>query len=190
MPLLLSSSDWLENKRMMSLAFVFWMFVVLFGIIGAMRGWVKELLVAFSVLLCLALNLLLRKYVPPISSLDEGDIGLFWVRTLILTLLVFFGYQTIHIPGLTSKMAREKLQDTLLGAVFGMLNGYLVVGTIWHYIHQAGYPFTYIQPPDPTSPMGKAAIDLLPYLPPLLLGEPGIYFAVIIAFIFVLVVFL
>ncbi|MEJ5225105.1 MAG: CvpA family protein [Anaerolineales bacterium] len=175
---------------MMSLAFVFWMFVVLFGIIGAMRGWVKELLVSFSVLLCLALNLLLRKYVPPITTLGENEIGLFWIRTLILLLLVFFGYQTINIPGLTGKAAREKLQDTLLGGVFGAINGYLVVGTLWHYINQAGYPFTYIQPPNPADPMGQAALELLPYMPPLLLGEPGIYFAVIIAFIFVLVVFL
>ncbi len=175
---------------MMSLAFVFWMFVVLFGVIGAMRGWVKELLVAFSVLLCLALNLLLRKHVPPVQTLPEDEIGLFWIRTLILLMLVFFGYQTVHIPGITSKLAREKLQDTLLGAVFGAFNGYLVIGTVWHYMHQANYPFQYITAPVSGDPMGQMAVDLLPFLPPLVLGEPGIYFAVILAFIFVLVVFI
>jgi len=175
---------------MMSLTFAFWMFVVLFGIIGAMRGWVKELLVAFSVLLCLALNTLLMKYVPVISAIQPGDQGLFWIRTLILGLLVFFGYQTVHIPGLTGKAAREKLQDTLLGAVLGAFNGYMVVGTLWYYLHEAGYPFSYITPPDNVSDMGIAAMNLIQYLPPRILGEPGIYFAVILSFIFVLVVFI
>ena len=34
---------------MMSLAIVFWMYVILFAIIGGMRGWAKEILVSFSV---------------------------------------------------------------------------------------------------------------------------------------------
>ncbi len=39
---------------MMSIVYLFWMFVILFGIVGLMRGWAKELLVAFSVILALA----------------------------------------------------------------------------------------------------------------------------------------
>jgi hypothetical protein len=42
---------------MMSIIYVFWMYVVLFAIIGWMRGWAKELLVSFSVILSLALNM-------------------------------------------------------------------------------------------------------------------------------------
>jgi hypothetical protein len=38
--------------------------------------------------------------------------------------------------------------------------------------------------------MGDAALHLIPLLAPRLLGEPAIYFAVILAFIFVLVVFI
>ena len=34
---------------MISIIYVFWMYVILFGVIGAMRGWAKEMLVAFSV---------------------------------------------------------------------------------------------------------------------------------------------
>lgn len=36
---------------MISILSVFWMFVILFGLIGAMRGWAKELLVIFSIVL-------------------------------------------------------------------------------------------------------------------------------------------
>ena len=35
---------------MMSIVYLFWMFVILFAIVGWMRGWAKELLVAFSVI--------------------------------------------------------------------------------------------------------------------------------------------
>ena len=41
---------------MMSIVILFWMFVILFAIVGWMRGWAKELLVSFSVILALALN--------------------------------------------------------------------------------------------------------------------------------------
>ena len=43
---------------MMSIVYLFWMYVILFGVIGSMRGWAKELLVAFSVVTALAANFL------------------------------------------------------------------------------------------------------------------------------------
>ncbi len=175
---------------MISLTFAFWMLVVLFGIIGAMRGWAKELLVAFSVILALAFNRLLERYIPLVNTLPQDGTALFWIRTIIVVVLVFFGYQTVVLPRFASKAAREKLQDSLLGFVLGSLNGYLVVGTIWFYLHQANYPFNYITPPQQGTAMGAAALSLLPWLAPHLLGEPTIYFAVILAFIFVLVVFI
>lgn len=177
---------------MVSLTFMFWMFVILFGIIGAMRGWAKELLVAFSMILALAFMRLLESNVPFIKAMveNQADSAIFWMRVIIVLVLVFFGYQTVALPRFATKAAREKLQDGLLGFVFGAFNGYLVIGTLWFYLDQAGYPFqNYIMPPDNSS-MGEAARNLIPYLAPRLLGEPAIYFAVILAFIFVLVVFI
>ncbi|HEX9330290.1 MAG TPA: hypothetical protein VF896_00300, partial [Anaerolineales bacterium] len=69
---------------MMSIVYLFWMFVILFAIVGGMRGWAKELLVSFSVILALALNHVLRRYIPIAQSLPETDVSLFWVRTIIL----------------------------------------------------------------------------------------------------------
>ena len=58
---------------MMSIVYVLWMYVILFAVIGMLRGWAKELLVAFSVILALALNLLLKQYIPIVKDLpDEG----------------------------------------------------------------------------------------------------------------------
>lgn len=175
---------------MVSLNFMFWLFVILFGIIGAMRGWAKELLVSFSVILALAFNRLLERYVPVISTLPADGMALFWLRAIIVGILVFFGYQTVSMPRFAGKAAREKLQDSLLGFMLGAINGYMVVGSIWFYIDQAGYPFSYITAPVAGSAMGEAARSLIPNLAPHLLGEPAIYFVVMLAFIFVLVVFI
>ncbi len=175
---------------MISLVFTFWMFVVLFGIIGLMRGWAKELLVVFSVILALAFNRLLERYVPVVNTLPPDSQALFWIRSIIVIVLVFFGYQTVALPRFAGKAAREKLQDSLLGFVLGALNGYLVVGTLWFYLHQANYPFSYIEAPNPATELGRAALNLIESMPPRLLGEPAIYFAVMLAFIFVLVVFI
>ena len=177
---------------MVSLTFVFWMYVVLFGVIGGMRGWAKEILVSFSVILALTLTTLLEHYVPFIRDVLKVDNpGMyFWLRAIILGMLVFFGYQTPNISRFAPKMTREKFQDILLGLVLGALNGYLIAGTIWYYLHDASYPFPLITPPDPNTLVGKAALSMLHYMPPLILGIPAIYFAVVLAFIFVLVVFI
>jgi uncharacterized membrane protein required for colicin V production len=175
---------------MMSIVYVFWMYVVLFAIIGAMRGWAKELLVSFSVVLALATNHLLRRYIPIVTALPENSPSLFWIRTMILLTLVYFGYQTvINIARLASRAARERLQDTLFGFFMGAINGYLIAGTILFYMHQANYPFPNII----SAPQGDVLTsvqNLMNWMPPHLLGEPGIYFAVLLAFIFVLVVFI
>lgn len=176
---------------MMSVVYLFWMYVILFAIVGGMRGWAKELLVSFSVVLALSLNHLIRRYIPLAQNLPETDTSLFWLRTIILLTLVYFGYQTVvSIPHLASRARRERLQDSLFGVILGAINGYLVAGTILFYMHIADYPFPNIisRPADPT--LLQTVNNMMLYMPPQLLGEPGIYFAIILAFVFVLVVYI
>jgi hypothetical protein len=175
---------------MVTLAFVFWMYVVLFAIIGGMRGWAKEILVSFSVLLALTFSTLLTNYIPFIHAMQkDSPILYFWLVTFILGMLVFFGYQTPNISRFATKMTREKLQDIILGAVIGAFNGYLIAGTIWLYMRDAHYPFISVITA-PSGDFAKAAEGMLTYMFPKLLGIPGIYFAVVVAFIFVIVVFI
>jgi uncharacterized membrane protein required for colicin V production len=178
---------------MMSIVYVFWMYVVLFAVIGWMRGWAKELLVSFSVILSLALNHVIRKYVPLArpENLLETDPSLFWVRTIVLLVLAYFGYQTvISIQHLAARARSEKLQDTLFGAFLGGINGYLIAGSILYYIHVADYTFQSVVS-KPTDPVILQTVNqMMLYMPPQLLGEPGIYFAIILAFVFVLVVYI
>lgn len=178
---------------MVSLMFFFFCFVVLFGIVGAMRGWAKEMLVTFSVVLALFMLLVLEKYVGVIknSFAPEHSQAQFWMRSVILVLLAFFGYQTPNLPKIGgARFARERLQDALLGIFLGALNGYLIVGSLWWFMADAEYPFASITEPLAGTTMGDAAIRLVESMAPAWLVEPYIFFAVGVAFVFVIVVFL
>jgi uncharacterized membrane protein required for colicin V production len=175
---------------MMSILYVFWMYVILFSVIGAMRGWVKELMVVFSVVLALTTNHVLRKYIPLVEALDADSSSLFWIRSLVLVTLVYFGYQTVvSIARLAARATRERLQDTLFGVFVGAINGYLIAGTLLFYLNEAKYPYPEIISP-PTGNILDSVTNMMAWMPPRLLGEPGIYFAVLVCFIFVIVVFI
>ena len=177
---------------MLSLTVLFWVFVLLFAIIGAMRGWAKEILVSFSVILALFLINLLETYVPMLKIDSElSSTARLWIRVLILGLLTFFGYQSPNIRGLAgTRFVREKFQDALLGFILGAINGYLIFGTLWYFFDYANYPYEFIIPPNPDTAAGQAALQLLDKMPPAWLVPPWIYFAVAIAFLFVVVVFI
>jgi hypothetical protein len=175
---------------MMSITAVFWMLVILFGIVGGFRGWAKEILVLFSMVLSLFLIHVLKAYVPGVEqalATMDGGTRFVLLGTLIF-MLAFFGYQSPNIPLaiLSGKLARERLQDWLLGTVIGMINGYLIVGSLWWFMHDSGYPW-----PDLISPPSEQVrLSMVPYLPPAVLGPPYIFFAIGAAFVFVIVVFL
>jgi len=180
---------------MVGLNVVFWILVILFALIGMTRGWAKELLVTFSVILALFIMAVLVQFAPffRIPAGETMNTTQFWLRVGILLALVFFGYQSPNIPKLagTGRFARDQLQDSLLGFVLGAANGYLIWGTIWYYLNAAGFPFPNIYTAPPVGSGTEQAINqLLRMLPPVWLDVPFIYFAVAIAFAFVLVVFI
>ena len=178
---------------MLSLNALFWMFSIIFAVIGSMRGWAKELLVTFAAILALFIIQVFETYVPFVSqTLQASPELLFYFRITVLTGMVFFGYQSPNISRLASnnRFARERFQDILLGFLLGGLNAYLFVGSFWWYLADANYPWAFIIPPDASTQMGAASIDLLKRMPPTWLKPPVIFFAVALAFAFVLIVFL
>ncbi len=176
---------------MVSLLFLFWMYVILFAVIGGMRGWAKEILVSFSVVLAIFIISVLERFVPFIRDSIVGT-SRFWLRATIIIALVFFGYQgpNIRVLAASNRFVRERLQDILLGIFLGAINGFFIFGTLWFFLNEAQYPFDLIAAPDPNTVMGKAALDMIKFLPPTWLGSPAIYFAVALAFVFVMVVFI
>jgi len=176
---------------MVSLSFVFFFLLIIFGIIGAMRGWAKEMLVSFAIILALFILSVIQS-LPPIRDTVgiAGSSSKFWFQALVIIILAFFAYQTPNISKIAgARFARERLADVLLGFLMGVINGYLVIGTLWYFLDQAGYkPLeAYFMAPD-----SEAVQRLLTYMVPHFMG-PGsllLYFAVAVAFLFVIVVFL
>jgi uncharacterized membrane protein required for colicin V production len=178
---------------MISLVVLFWLFIIIFATIGSMRGWARELLVTFSAVLALFIVTVLYTYVPFVKNLAPDSTTLFWLRTVIIVSLAFFGYQTPNIPRLAAqnRFARDRLQDILLGVFLGALNGYLIVGSIWYYMNAANYPFpNIVQAPQPGTEVYTVTQQMMPLMPPAILSSSTIYFAVALAFAFVLVVFI
>lgn len=178
---------------MISLNVMLGIFIILFALAGAMRGWAKELLVTFSVILAMFTLSVLDSFVPfykeAVQTMTAESV--FYLKSSILAGLVFAGYQTPKIPRLAAseRFLRHLLQDTLLGFILGGINGYLVFGTLWYYLHAAGYPFSFVAAPDALTQTGQAALRWIEFLPPAwLMTTPAIYIAVAVCFVFVLVV--
>ena len=179
---------------MVSLGILFWIFIGIFALIGAIRGSAKEILVTFSVIMAIFTINVLEQHVAAVQGfLSSNPItATVTMRSLVLTLLVFFGYQTPNIPRLahSERFARDRMQDVILGLIVGGVNGYLIFGSYWHFLHVANYAFTIVIPPIAGTPAGDAALAMVPFLAPNWLVAPVIYYAVALAFIFVLVVFI
>jgi hypothetical protein len=174
-----------------SLVVLFGMLVVIFALVGAMRGWAKELIVTSALVLGLFLNAILENYVAPYRTallLQPGSSQMM-IRGGLLVLLAFFGYQTPNLRALQPKVIRERVEEIVLGLVLGLLNGYLLFGSLWSYLHEAGYPTDLILKPEQGSELSQQINSLMPFLPPDLLPIPQVYFAVGVVFVFIIIVF-
>lgn len=173
---------------MISLPVFFWIFVGLFTIIGAIRGWAKELMVTFSGVVAIFIIVVLL----PLVNKSSSTQSLFWAQMIIFAVVIFFGYQTPNFRRLaeSGRFIRDTLRDTVFGAMIGAVNGYLIVGSLWYYMDKAGYPIASITAPDPTSAVGLAATKILSVVPPAIMQGNLIYFAIGIAFVIVLVMFI
>ncbi len=180
---------------MLRIEIVFWMFVVMFASIGFVRGWAREILVTASLILAYFIIFVLENFIPFTSGFfqptESGYIPMtqFWFRIIILTLLLFFGYETPSLPRLGgNRFKRDNFRDSALGFFLGAVNGYLILGTFWGFLGEAGYqaPFDkYI-----IKEFSDGALAMFDKLPPFwLLESPTIYIAVIIAFLFIIAVF-
>ncbi len=175
---------------MISLTVLFGLLVALFAVIGAMRGWAKELLVTSAVVLGLFMNSILENYVVSYqAALITQPAGTsFVIRSLMLVLLAFFGYQTPNIRALQPKLVRERFEEVLLGLFMGLLNGYLLIGSLWYYLDSAGYEITKLVMA-PEGELAEQIAGVMAYMPPEMLPIPHVFFAVGVVFVFIIVVF-
>lgn len=174
---------------MVNIFFVFYLLIALFGVIGAMRGWAKEILVTTSIILALALITVLETLVPLTGPLirNSPPKTQFAIHAILVGLMVFFGYQSPNLPTFAGKTRSDRVQDWLLGFFLGAINGYLIVGTFWYYVHIIEYPFPNVFQLNPND---ANILKIISYAAPQLMHGATVYISVVLAFIFVVIVFL
>ena len=175
---------------MIALVMVFVLFLIFFGIIGAARGWAKEVLVIASVILALAAITLLADLLN-LDALVNNPIIWYWISVFILTILGIFGYQSPKMQRIArATEKRAQIGEKLLGFMMGMVSGYFVIGTYWYFSEAANYPWIneYIRPP--ATNFAEVTERILAILPPTWLDTPlTVFIAVVLIFIFVIIYF-
>lgn len=206
---------------MISIQFVFISMVIFFGMVGAIRGWQKEVIATAGLIGAVAFlyqfgdylltlgNVFFRFADTATSNLPADTITLqrqFWIQAIFLSLIAFFSYQIIssladRAPG-TSRGDRVRygFQSRFIGAVVGMFNGYLLVGSLWGFleyriiatgyerINSNTYPFqasgfvTKVQ-----AEAIDTAINVVEYLPLNVFG-PGIWLLLFFISFFIVII--
>lgn len=175
---------------MIQLSAVLIVMSLFFGVIGFLRGWNKELIAMAGIILGLfalfQFDNLLRGTILRGVALDQ----VFLIQAGIFIAIAFFAYQTRALGG-SERRERTSLQESVLGGLVGMVNGYLIWGSIWYFMDINRYPLApSVVAPAPGSPSEQA----LEWLPLVVLGGGVngsgdlLAVAVIVLFLFVLIV--
>lgn len=171
---------------MISIEVVFWLAVIMFAVIGFVRMWARELGATIAILA--GLLILMRFGEPALRYLNQAaastlarealvaptpSLSRFVVYTLLFAVITFLGYQ-----GETLAMERqvEGLPHMALGGLVGLLNGYLVAGTLWWVLAWQGYP---IPGEVFSADLSETAQTMIRFLPPNVLKEPYLVIALL-----------
>lgn len=183
---------------MIQLTVFMWVMALLFGYVGFSRGWNKEMIATSGIILGLFALFQFNDTFDQVLLTAPGE-QKFLLRAFVFSVIVFFAYQTRAIIGDDASRARrggavegrDNLQSSVLGGMIGLLNGYLIWGSLWYFMHITEYPLDpYISAP----PDGSYSAEFIESLPLYLLaggptGDGDLLAAAVIAlFLIVLIV--
>lgn len=142
--------------------------MVVFGVVGVVRTYPREL--GVTTMSVAALLLLL----------EFGDKAVTWIRASLSAeapwlmserfaagfyIAVFLAIVYISYQGVTLVFRGTPPRgpmSPLLSLAVGLLNGYFITGTVWWYVHANGYPFGLVD----AGQLSASAQRLVQYLPP------------------------
>jgi len=149
----------------------FWFALVfMLGIIGAVRGLAKELGVTTIVALCLfVLKFAWSQFLPTVTKLAEGaplGLSLEGIRAIVFSVVIIF-VAVISYTGIVLQFPFKsfgKMGTGFFGFLGGLLNGYMVVGTVWDVVAHASYfvPKTSIVSTETLTSVHQSIVGLLP----------------------------
>ncbi|MFN8371963.1 MAG: CvpA family protein [Anaerolineae bacterium] len=149
---------------MIQLSYMLWLCAIFGAIIGFHRGWNREVISMAGIVLgwfaLFQFDSLIRGTLLATMSFDQ----VFLVQALLFAAITFFSYQTrIFTPeGRGNENRRERTQSSILGALVGFFNGYLIWGTLWYFLDINEYPLApYITAPAPGS-ASAASLNMIP----------------------------
>jgi hypothetical protein len=194
---------------MLSLSVLFWITVGAFALVGALRGWAREIVATSGLILALFIInqfgfVLLGRAGQSAAALGDPALAQkrqFYLYSAFLLFLAFFSYQSPRLSGTLGARLRPRdtIQDKLLGAIVGGLNGYLIAGAIWSFLeyqHAGAGQWLQLAPgiPYPFDPalilrpvVGSTAAGMVAQMPMPLLA-PYLPYLMVIMFLFVIIV--
>ncbi len=164
---------------MVPIELVWLVIVILFGLIGVVRGFLKELgVTTVMVVMLFAVTFFESKITPLLTRVavqvapDDATTlqAMFWVVAIAFTAFISYHGQTLAFEGTPVK----GFLGFFFNLISGLANGYLIAGSIWYYLDRLGYPLLGITKAT-LSPVAKA---LVPMMAPQLLAPYLLYLAV------------
>lgn len=150
--------------------FTFGVIVLIVVLIGVARGYRRELGSTLIILAALFLITFLGDRLSNVFNILWGAllggetpraINAFLALSfqILFLVAVFAGYagRTLDFPG---REARPPL-GFLLSVLLGLINGYLIAGTLWYYMNLYDYPYGGFDP-NTMTPVARDLISLLP----------------------------
>jgi uncharacterized membrane protein required for colicin V production len=124
----------------------FWFALIfMLAIIGAVRGLAKELGVTTILALSLfVLKFVWKQFLPTITTLSEGSplgLSLQGIQALVFSVVILF-VAVISYTGIVLQFPFKDLKGLgrgFFGFLGGLVNGYMVIGTIWDVFAHADY---------------------------------------------------
>ena len=168
---------------------VLWAVLIgVFAVVGVVRGYPRELGVTTTILAALllltkggesvlrVLDSYLANYMQS-SMVFEGHYSdliqsLFYILVFVAAIVISYHGETLAFTG----EAPRGPVGIALNLTSGLLNGYLISGTIWHYLHAFNYPIQVLGLFRP--PLTDFAQNYLVPLMPVALLEPYLLFLV------------
>lgn len=204
---------------MINATVVFWALIGIFGFIGLMRAWQKEVIATASIVLALfALSQLntsarLVSIVPDpkldgldrtaqVQAVDAVKVNRFFVQAIPFLVITFFGYLGPTItrqfqPGKFPDKARVGVQEGIVGVLIGGINGWLILSTLARFAFnmnllpdQGQFPTVGQAMFVPPSAGGWSKFFFIESSALTILAGPTLIIALVVLFLFVIIAFI
>lgn len=175
---------------MISADVFFLFFIIVWGFIGTARGWVKEVIVTFTMLFALFIYSLpqFNQILQPLWTQGEPVWRFFW-RTAPFLIIAFFGYLSpIAARGRFAITTSNRFEYGLLSFMIGLFNGYILFSSLAVWALNSGlldgqYANLFMAPPN-----GWNEFFFIKSAAPVVFSGSLLVFVLIIIFLFIIVV--